>query len=231
MKYATPRPIAVAARPQVKKVLCGLVVIYLALTVISGCNRAPTPAEPANRFLFGESATIVQRPDGRALMEVSDALANESSVGTVRQVPLPNVLEATGQVTFDDKLVSTIISRLTGRIEEMLSSQWQMVRRGEPVMKVYSPDYMSAEAEYLAASSGERQVDGTEAGTNAFGLPASFNVARNLRQAAMRKLELLGFSAPQIAAIRTPNPTVWVSAPISGNRKQNCGARSGDQPR
>jgi membrane fusion protein, copper/silver efflux system len=215
MKYATPIPKAVVARPHVKKALCGLAVIYLTLTVISGC-RATAPAAPANRFLFGESATIVHRPDGRALMEISDNLANEISVGTVRQVPLPNVLEATGQVTFDDKLVSTIISRLTGRIEEMLSSQWQMVRRGERVMKVYSPDYMSAEAEYLAASSGQGQVDGRGPAANTFGIPASFDVAANLRQAAIRKLELLGFTTAEIASIRTPNPTVWVSAPISG---------------
>ena len=86
-------------------------------------------------------------------MEIANAQAEEGAIGTVRQAPLPGVLEATGQVTFDDKLVSTIISRLTGRIEEMRISQWEMVQRGELVMKLYSPDYMSAEAEYLAATS------------------------------------------------------------------------------
>ena len=86
-------------------------------------------------------------------MVIANAHAEEGPIDTVRQAPLPAVLEATGQVTFDDKLVSTISSRLTGRIEEMRTSQWEMVRRGQLVMKIYSPDYMSAEAENLAATS------------------------------------------------------------------------------
>ncbi len=68
-------------------------------------------------------------------------------------MPLPGVLEAVGQVTFDDRLVSTIISRVTGRIEELRTSQWDTVRRGEQVMSLYSPDFMTAEAEYLEATS------------------------------------------------------------------------------
>jgi Cu(I)/Ag(I) efflux system membrane fusion protein len=147
---------------------------------------------------------------------IADAQAEEGSIGTVRQVPLPGFLEATGLVTFDDKLVSTIISRLTGRIEEMRSSQWEMVRRGQLVMKLYSPDYMSAEAEYLAASSGGSQGRGPGAQTEAFGLPAAFSMAASLKEAAVRKLELLGFSPADIAAVRTPSSSVWVPAPISG---------------
>ena len=77
-----------------------------------------------------------------------------------RGVPLPGVLEAMGQVTFDDRLVSTIISRVTGRIEELRTSQWDTVQRGEQVMSLYSPDFMTAEAEYLEATSSANQSGG-----------------------------------------------------------------------
>jgi len=161
------------------------------------------------------TATLVHQANGPELMVIPN-FQSDGTIGTVRQAPLPGLLEATGQVTFDDKLVSTIISRLSGRIEEMRSSQWEMVRSGELVMKVYSPDYMSAEAEYLAATPGNSQSDGPGAQAGAFDLPVSFDVATSLRQAAVRKLDLLGFTKADIAAIRTASPTVWVRAPISG---------------
>ena len=74
-----------------------------------------------------------------------------ATFGEVREVELPAVLEANGQVTFDDRRVSTIVSRVAGRIEQMRVSQWDNVRRGEPIVALYSPDFMTAEAEYLQA--------------------------------------------------------------------------------
>ena len=61
------------------------------------------------------------------------------------------MLEANGQVTFDDRRVASIVSRVAGRIEQVRVSQWDNVRRGEPIVTLYSPDYMTAEAEYLQA--------------------------------------------------------------------------------
>ena len=142
--------------------------------------------------------------------------AQEGPIGTIKEIPLPGVLEAVGQVTFDDRLVSTIISRVTGRIEELRTSQWDTVRRGEQVMSLYSPDFMTAEAEYLEATSSTSQSGGG-AQTDAFGMPAgTFNMAANLKASAVRKLELLGFSPADVAAIREPSASVWMRAPISG---------------
>jgi membrane fusion protein, copper/silver efflux system len=213
------------------KALTGLLTAWLALSVLGGCDSAaPTQAE--TNSVPSEMATLVHQGDGPELMVVANAQTEEGAIDTVRQAPLPSVLEATGQVTFDDKLVSTIISRLTGRIEEMQSSQWEMVRRGQLVMKIYSPDYMSAEAEYLAASSGGTQGGGTQ--TEAFGMPAGLNMGASLKAAAIRKLDLLGFSPAEIAAIRTASPSVWVRAPISGiivskNVVRGQGVNPGDQ--
>jgi Cu(I)/Ag(I) efflux system membrane fusion protein len=136
---------------------------------------------------------------------------------TVKEIPLPAVLEANGQVTFDDRLVATIISRVTGRIDEQRTSQWDTVRRGEQVMSLYSADLISAEAEYLEATSSASQTGGTASQTGVFGMPASsFSMTANLKAAAVRKLELLGFSPADIAAIRSPSASVWMRAPISG---------------
>ena len=214
MKYSTNAAMS-ATRRSYANAVSGLIAAWLTLSVLSGCD-SPAPTQAETKSEPSEMATLVHQADGSELMVIANAQAEEGSIDTVRQAPLRSVLEATGQVTFDDKLVSTIISRLTGRIEEMRSSQWQMVHRGELVMKVYSPDYMSAEAEYLAASSVGSQSGGPGTQTGAFGVPASFSMAASLKEAAVRKLDLLGFTPADIAAIRTARPSVWVRAPISG---------------
>ena len=190
-----------------------LVVAAFLLSVVIGCdnpNSAVTDVESP------EMPTLVHQSDGREVM-VLNSRAQEGSISTVKEVPLPSVLEAMGQVTFDDRLVSTIISRVSGRIEELRKSQWDSVRRGEQVMSLYSPDFMTAEAEYGEAISGANQSGGVAVKADAFGLPAdSFSMAANLKAAAVRKLELLGFSAADVAAIREPSASVWMRAPISG---------------
>jgi Cu(I)/Ag(I) efflux system membrane fusion protein len=223
-------PITTAARFENErahlKVFSCLIMVWLALSVLSGCDSAsPSPAETSSvssEIKTGwfirpaTTATLVHQADGPELMVIANAHAEEGPIDTVRQAPLPAVLEATGQVTFDDKLVSTISSRLTGRIEEMRTSQWEMVRRGQLVMKIYSPDYMSAEAEYLAATSSGPQNGSPGTQPEGFGMPAAVSMGASLKEAAVRKLDLLGFSPAEIAAIRTPSPSVWVRAPISG---------------
>mgnify|MGYP001344915405 CR=1 FL=1 len=195
--------------------LSGLVIASLALTVLSGCDSpASTPAAAGSAP--SELPTLVQA-DGRELMVTTIAQAQEGSIGVLREVALPGVLEAVGQVTFDDRRVSTIISRVTGRIEELRTSQWDTVRRGEQVMSLYSPDFMTAQAEYLEATSSASQSGGAVAQTEAFRMPAgSFGMTANLKAAAVRKLELLGFSPADIAAIREPSTSVWMRAPTSG---------------
>jgi Cu(I)/Ag(I) efflux system membrane fusion protein len=186
-----------------------------ALRVLSGCD-SPTSNPPVTDSPSPELPKLVHQSDGREVM-VLNSRTRQGSIATVKMVSLPGVLEAMGQVTFDDRLVSTIISRVTGRIEELQKSQWDSVRSGEQVMSLYSPDFMTTEAEYLGAVSGASQSGGTGATVDTFGLPAaSLSMAANLKAAAVRKLELLGFSPADIAGIREPSASVWMRAPISG---------------
>ncbi len=222
-----------ATRTAHLKVLSGLITAWLALSVLSGCDST-SPSQAETQPEASEIATLVHQADGAELMVIANPQSEEGSIGTLREAPLPGVLEATGQVTFDDKMVSTIISRLTGRIEEMRSSQWEMVQRGQLVMKLYSPDYMSAEAEYLAATTGGSQSSGAGTETEAYGMPAGLSMGASLKAAAIRKFDLLGFSSKEIAEIRTASPSVWVRAPISGiivskNVVRGQGVNPGDQ--
>ena len=191
------------------------VVCVAAALALLGCQRARVPGGAAE--ITPSLPRLERQSDGTSALRFGGGQLNRMSFATGKEMPLPAVLEANGQVTFDDRRVATIVSRVTGRIDELRTSQWDTVRRGEQVMSLYSPDLMTAEAEYLEATSSASQSVATGPQASVFGMPAgSLRITANLKAAAVRKLELLGFSPADIAAIRVPSASVWMRAPISG---------------
>ncbi len=143
------------------------------------------------------------------------------TITTVKEVELPGILETSGQVTFDDRRVATIVSRVNGRIEATRVSQWDNVARSEPIVELYSPDFMTAEAEYIQALA-------TSKLSSAPAIGGTERLAGELLSAAKRKLELLGMEDADVRALRAPGPTIWMRAPISGTvleKKAIRGAR------
>ena len=189
----------------------------LALALAAGCrtqpaSRAavpePTPFEPQ----------LIKQQGGPELLKLEPHDVPGVVLVEARNVELPGVLETSGQVTFDDRRVSTIVSRVQGRIEQTRVSLWDNVRRGEPIVALYSPDFMTAEAELIEART-------TDKLSSAPGLGGSGGLAGSIASAARKKLQLLGMDDADIRAISTPNPTVWVRAPISGTVVENKALR------
>jgi Cu(I)/Ag(I) efflux system membrane fusion protein len=180
------------------------------------CDSAPasradvTPPPPLPR--------LVRQANGGGLLQLGAQVPGLTTV-EVSQMVMPGVLETNGHVDFDDKRVSSISSRVAGRIENVRVSQWDSVRRGEPILSLYSPDFMTAEAEYLQAQT-TAQVSSAP-GLGGTGL----NLGPAMLAAARRKLELLGMEEADIAAIKAPSPSVWMRAPITGTIVDNKAVR------
>jgi membrane fusion protein, copper/silver efflux system len=160
---------------------------------------------------------LVRQADGGEVLQLSAGQIPGMTTTTVREVELPGVLDATGQIAFDDRRVSTIVARVNGRIEQTRVSQWDYVSRGEPIVKLYSPELMTAEAEYLQAQTAAKLSSSPQIGA---GLMASAMLS-----AARRKLELLGMRPGDIAGVTSPSPSVWIRAPIGGTVIDNKATR------
>ncbi len=191
-------------------------VLILIACTIGSCDSPPhvtgdIPQQPAITV-----PSLISQGQGPELLQLTNPIPG-MTLTTVREAALPGVLETTGQIAFDDRRVANIISRVTGRIEHVYVSQWDYVRRGQAIVTLYSPDFMTAEAEYLHA----RQT----APALARGGAGNAEFARSLVDAARRKLELLGIEADQIAAIKTAAPVFTMRAPISGTVVQNQALR------
>ena len=188
-----------------------------AASIIAGCRSEPASrAEPVPEQ--SPLAPQLVRQGGTELLEFKGADVHGLVMAEVTNVELPGVLETSGQVTFDDRRVSTIVSRVSGRIEQTRVSLWDNVQRGEKILALYSPDFMTAEAEYLQAHVTSKALVASTAST-------SGDFAASMLTAAKRKLQLLGMSDADIASITAPDPTVWMRAPISGTVVDNKAQR------
>jgi membrane fusion protein, copper/silver efflux system len=183
----------------------------LLLSLFLGCDSSVASRAAVDDPSTTASANmpLLIHQGGQEVMTVDLSRIEGLSMGNVEVVTLPGVLEAVGLVNFDDRLVSTIISRVTGRLEDIKVSQWDTVHAGENILSLYSPDFMTAEAEYLEASAGPRISGPLVAG-------GSYDMAADLKTAAIKKLELLGLSPADIAGIKQATPSRWMRAPISG---------------
>ena len=127
----------------------------------------------------------------------------------VEMVEVPGALETAGLVNYDPRRVATIVSRVQGRIEDVKVSLWDAVAQGDPIVQLYSPDFMTAEAEFLQAGTSTNRSSAT-----APGLLEGMDAA--LVNAAKQKLTLLGMSPQDLQDLATPQPTIWIRAPIGG---------------
>ena len=187
--------------------LFGAAAFALLPMLLAGCE--PSSDSHASAETAVAVPQLIKQSDGGELLKFRAADLPGMTLATVSEIPLPAMLETSGQVTFDDRRVAKIISRVAGRIDNGWVSQWDYVRKGEHILALYSPDYMTAEAEYLQALA-TTKLSATS------GQPDEVRLGRALLTAATRKLELLGLEPQDIVAIKTPSPTFIMRAPISG---------------
>ncbi len=196
--------------------IVALASLLMFAAVLTGCRGASS--ETAAPEPTAQAVGQLVQEGGHEYLLVKPSELPGMSYATVKDVALPGILETTGQVSFDDQRVSTIVSRVQGRIEDIRVSLWDNVRRGEPIVKLYSPDFMTAEAEYLQALTTSKVSKGVAID----GMP---DLASSLAAAAKRKLQLLGMEEVDIDALKEPSPSIWMRAPISGTVVKNQALR------
>jgi len=94
--------------------------------------------------------------EGHVHISASERIAaNVSTVRAARRMVSSRVA-ATGAVAFAEPLQAIVPARFRGRIERLFArSTGTVVRSGDPLFSVYSPDLITAEREYLLSKSSD----------------------------------------------------------------------------
>lgn len=159
-----------------------------------------------------KSADSGQPPPGVTLSSQQQILANVATA-QVAQREFSTETVAAGRVSWDERRLNRVSSRVQGRVERLnVNFTGARVRAGEPLLDIYSPDLISAQKEYLLA------IDGAERAKES-PLPESRSMMEGLRDASRSRLKVWGVSDQQIAELersRQPKKVVSVKSPVTG---------------
>jgi Cu(I)/Ag(I) efflux system membrane fusion protein len=115
--------------------------------------------------------------------------------GTAAIRPLISETRTTGVVTFDETRIAQVAPKFGGFVEHLyVNYTGQPVRRGQPLLEIYSPELVAAQQELLLAGQLQRDI-----GRSAVpGVPGN---SSDLVTAAKRRLQLWDISEGQIDQI------------------------------
>ena len=203
--HATPATSKEAAGQEQVKYTCGMhpFIIQDGPGICPICNMELTPVKPGGSQ---ESAGgIAVDPVIRQSMGVRTATAE------VRD--LRRSLRAVGLVTFDETGQFAVNSKIEGWIERLhVNQSGQPVRRGQPLLEIYSPDLLAAQQEYLLALESSKRLAASP-------FPEVAEGGKRLVEAARNRLRSWDISEAQIDQLeqsRQPRRTLTLHSPYGG---------------
>lgn len=189
-----------------------LIVVLIAVAWMSTASRDPNAGHSTDAMhsMGGMGGMGV---DGSVRLSASQLREFGVTFGTADVRTLQNQLRTTGVVTFDETRITQVVPRFGGFVERLyVDFTGQPVRRGQPLLEIYSPELVAAQEELLIARRLERTMD--QSGVP--GVPAG---SSNLLDAAARRLRLWDISEAQIQDILQRGEvrrTLTLHAPASG---------------
>jgi Cu(I)/Ag(I) efflux system membrane fusion protein len=133
--------------------------------------------------------------------------------GTVEKRPLQKVIRTVGRIDYDEKRIGIVSPKISGWIEELyVDFTGRFVRKGEPLLTIYSPELVSTQEEYLLALKAKQDWSKSPFSEVAEG-------GNLLAESARRRLKLWDISDAQIKALeesREPKKTLTLYSPFTG---------------
>jgi len=152
--------------------------------------------------------------EGLAAVGLSTRKRQLLGARTVRAevTPFMKTVRAVGQITIDERRVQHVHTKIQGWIEHLhAGAVGETVRRGDPLLTIYSPELLASQREYLVALDQRARV--------AASTPDVAADAEQLVEAATRRLLLQDMTEAQIvelAKTREAQKVVTLYSPVSG---------------
>jgi len=184
-------------------------------------HGAPAAPAPATGHEGHGTASAPMPPMAMLTPEQARLIGVTITQATVR--PFKMFIRATGRVAPDETRLATVTTKTEGYIERlMVDHTGQLVKKGEPLLSLYSPEVFAVELEYLSllrwksaaptASAGAGENPGGEYGAM---LAAD---SQALLSAARQRLALLdaGGLAAQLEKTGKPVRSFTIVSPVNG---------------
>ena len=176
-----------------------------ALLLVASC-RDKAPAEPGHQ---AEGPVPAAVPTSVTLAPDGVAAANIKTEPAANRV-LARRITAAGDLEFNGRRLVHLTARTPGRVERVLVVAGDRVREGQVLAEIYSPDYLTLQAEYLLAAERAKRLAGD---------PAEAGQARALLDSSRERLLLVGASPAEVdglGALSVPRPLLSIRATLTG---------------
>jgi len=133
--------------------------------------------------------------------------------GTVERRPLEKVIRTVGRVDYDEKRIVTVSLKVGGWIEDLyVDFTGKYVKRGEPLLTIYSPDLVSTQEEYLVAVKAKQSLAKSS-------FPEIAESGESFAESAKKRLKLWDVTDEEIRDLEESGQakkTLTLYAPFSG---------------
>lgn len=177
-------------------------------------RRTSTDAkEKASSTAPGAMAGMSSGKAGEISISSDERLRYGITTGVVALRTLVSETRSAGIVAVDETRVAQFAPKVSGVVERLfVNFTGQPVRRGQPLLQIYSPELVAAQQELLLAGSLQRDLGRTQ-------IPGVPSGSTSLVEAAKQRLRLADISAGEIAAIQRSGQirrTLTLYSPASG---------------
>lgn len=149
--------------------------------------------EPGKDHMGHDLVPVYETPAGSGVV-IDPVTAQNMGIRTVsvERRDLARTLRAVGLVTYEESRQYSINSKIEGWIERLYVNQTgQMVRKGEPLLEIFSPELVAAQQEYLLALDNSRRLSNSP-------FPEIAEGSHRLLEAARTRLAYWDISAAQV---------------------------------
>ncbi|TAK03433.1 MAG: efflux RND transporter periplasmic adaptor subunit [Candidatus Manganitrophaceae bacterium] len=134
-------------------------------------------------------------------------------IAEVREKEIEKAIRTVGRVAYDERKLARINLRVDGWVQDLfVNFTGQEVKKGEPLLTLYSPDLLSTQQEYLLAKRGQAKLKASPIAEVRETGGALFSSAR-------RRLLLSGITEKQIQELEDrsePQTAITITSPIHG---------------
>ena len=152
----------------------------------SGWTQAAGAASASGAAVPGRSAVTLSS-ERRALLGVRSV--------EVRETRIDRTIRTVGRVAADERRLAHVHTKFEGYVERLyVDFTGKFVKKGDPLLALYSPELIATQQEYLLALRAQQQLGGSQIASVAQG-------GASLLEAAKERLRLWDISAADIAEL------------------------------
>ena len=169
------------------------------------CGMQLVPKYAADETVKMPAGTVKIAPDKQQLIGVR--------TGIVERQSLVRTVRTTGQLTSDETKLAHVHVKINGFIDKVyVDYVGQLVKKGQPLFTLYSPDLVATEEEYLIAKRGAKDLGASQ-------FPEVSQGSQSLLRSTRERLRLWDISDEQIKKLDETGEvtkTLTFYSPVSG---------------